>query len=46
MQDVGTSEEFVLNCDRWMARNKDDCDLSRELAFVVKDKPPSPSKSK
>ncbi|KAJ8306150.1 hypothetical protein KUTeg_016695 [Tegillarca granosa] len=42
MQDVETSEEFVLNCDRWMARNKDDCDLTRELALSVKDKPPSP----
>ncbi|XP_048764444.2 lipoxygenase homology domain-containing protein 1-like isoform X2 [Ostrea edulis] len=34
LQDLDTSEVFVVRCDRWLSREKDDFDLTREFPII------------
>ncbi|XP_061166198.1 lipoxygenase homology domain-containing protein 1-like [Saccostrea echinata] len=40
LQDLDTSEVFLVRCDRWLSREKDDFDLTREFPIIHKNKPP------
>ena len=34
MQDIHTDEELVFECQRWLSRDEDDCEICRELPAV------------
>jgi hypothetical protein len=36
MQDASTEEEYTFHCDRWLSREKDDCDVVREFPISRK----------
>jgi hypothetical protein len=33
--DTMTNEKFVFHCERWLAKNKDDCKIERQLYVKV-----------
>lgn len=45
LQDLDTSEVFLVHCDRWLSREKDDFDLTREFPITHKNKTPAEGES-
>lgn len=45
LQDLDTSEVFIIHCDRWLSREKDDFDLTREFPITHKNKTPPEGES-
>lgn len=45
LQDLDTSEVFLIHCDRWLSREKDDFDLTREFPITHKNKTPAEGES-
>ena len=41
--DVDTSEELLFNFDKWMSREIEDYDLTREMPLVINGQDPIPS---
>lgn len=46
MQDVDTNEVLTFTCHRWLARDEDDGEISRELPAVRQGEPILPGWSK
>jgi hypothetical protein len=44
MHDIDTNEELTFTCHRWMARDEDDGEITREIAAVRKGEPILPGK--